>query len=120
MQNERPLLEPSQIEEFRRTGVVAIRDAFDVAWIGVLKRGLQRSLEQRGPYYWEFYHDQQGRHFHNENRRWPEIEEYRQFLFDSPTGELCALLVDADLINGIGIQCRHQGLATVMVSNRLR
>ncbi len=81
-----PLTE-AQIAEFRANGVLLLRDAFNRDWIEVLKRGLERSMARRGEFVWIYTQEADGRHFHNENRRWHEIDEYRRFIFDPKGGK---------------------------------
>lgn len=81
------------IATFQRDGVICLRGAFDTDWIELLKQGLAKSMEAKGEFVWNYTHEADGRHFHNENRRWHEIEEYRRFMFESPVAALIGTLM---------------------------
>lgn len=84
---------PDEIKKFQNDGVIVLRQVFDLDWIEVLKAGLQQSMETKGAYVWNFHDNEgDGSHFHNENRRWNDIEHYKNFMFNSPAAEICGRL----------------------------
>lgn len=121
-------LTPEEVETFQKDGVIVVRNAFDPAWVEKLKVGLEKSMSQAGKYFWGWIDDKEtGSHFHNENRRWPDIEEYREFLFNSGVAELCAqagkwatanLLYDSAFLRTPGTRVKtpwHQDLPYICV-----
>ena len=86
-------LTDDQVAAFRRDGVICLRQAFDEAWIELLRRGVSRAIGDPGEYSWTYLDEEDGRRFVNQNRRWHEIEEYRRFIFDSPVASLAGTLM---------------------------
>lgn len=82
-----------QIRYFQENGEICVRQVFDQSWIELLKTGLESSMKSPGEFVWTFVDEDDGHHFHNENRRWHEIEAYKQFIFESPVAELIASLM---------------------------
>ena len=81
-----------QRDTLERDGVVCLRGVFDQRWLDMIGTGIAASLSEPGPYFWNYQDDSEGRHFHNENRRWPAIRDYRCYIFESPVAEIVAEL----------------------------
>ena len=81
-----------QISHFHDDGYICLRQIFKPEWIEMLRQGLEKSMRQPGEFVWTYTEESDGRHFHNENRRWQDIEEYRQFIFESPVGGIVGKL----------------------------
>ena len=85
-------LSRDQIEAFRRDGTICLRGAIDSQWIESLRESAERAMEspvESTEVYSEVYVDEpDGRHYQIQLRRWPEIEAYRRFIFDSPAAPI--------------------------------
>ena len=78
----------NQKQRFHEDGFLYLPQSIDKGWVEVLKSGLEQSMAQPGEFLWTYTDEDDGRHFHNENRRWHEIDAYCDFIFQSPVGEL--------------------------------
>ena len=88
-----------EINTYQKDGVVLLEAIFDSDWIDLLKQGLDsncRNPTQRARV-WD--RDAEGRTMFWDSQAWQGIEEYRQFVFDSPAAEVAGKLLKAREIN---------------------
>ena len=88
-----------EINTYQKDGVVLLEAIFDSDWIDLLKQGLDsncRNPTQRARV-WD--RDAEGRTMFWDSQAWQGIEEYRQFVFDSPAAEVAGRLLKAREIN---------------------
>lgn len=89
----------SQIDAFDRDGVVCIRGAFDSDWVELLRRGIERNIEnpsERGRL-WD--RDAAGRTCFYDSQVWRDIDEYREFVEGSPMASIAGQLLQARAVN---------------------
>ena len=88
-----------EIDAYHRDGVVLVKDMFDSDWIEVLKRGLM--INGKNPTHrartWD--RDAEGRTMFWDSQAWQEVDEYQQFIFNSPAAEIAGKLLKATEIN---------------------
>jgi ectoine hydroxylase-related dioxygenase (phytanoyl-CoA dioxygenase family) len=86
-----------QIEEFSRHGVVVLRGVFD-DWIESLRRGVETNMRNPGPWGRDYLDENQRGRFFGDYCNWDRIDEYRQFMFESPAAEIAADLMQSDSV----------------------
>jgi len=94
----RPMALSAQlVEDFRRDGVVLLRGVFG-DWIERLRQGVDVNMENPGPWGREYLDEAQSGRFFGDYCNWNRIEEYRQFMFESPAAEIAADLMQSDSV----------------------
>ena len=88
-----------EVANYHRDGVVLLREMFDADWIALLREGLQTNCDN--PTYrsrvWD--RDAEGRTMFWDSQAWQGIEQYRQFIFDSPAARIAGELMGSTEIN---------------------
>ena len=99
--NSKPLhpVSPEDINKFHEDGVVLLSGMFDQEWIDVLNRGLTTNCEDPTNRSRVWDRDAAGRTMFWDSQAWQNIDEYRQFIFDSPAAEIAGSLMKAMQIN---------------------
>ena len=92
------LVSNDEIRTLREDGAVAIRGAFDPAWIGSLHDGVDETMASPGPFSKDYAPDGAGRFF-TDHSMFMRQEEFRRFVWDSPAAELAAQLMGSRKIN---------------------
>lgn len=87
------------VETYHRDGVVLLKDLFDSEWIEVLKQGLIKNGENPTHRARTWDRDAEGRTMFWDSQAWQGIEEYQQFIFNSPAAALAGKLLRAKEIN---------------------
>lgn len=87
-------LDTATIETFRRDGVVLLEGVFG-DWIDTLRRGVDANMRDPGPFGREYLEPGQAGRFFGDYCNWARIDEYREFLFDSPAAAIAAELMDS-------------------------
>ena len=88
-----------EITAYHRDGVVLLRDMFDVDWITLLARGLENNCSNPTHRARIWDRDAAGRTMFWDSQAWQGIDEYRQFIFDSPAAKIAADLMQAESVN---------------------
>ena len=93
------LITKEEISLFNLNGVVVLRNKFDKKWISKLRQGIKKAkslpsprltlhtIEKNQPAYYEDY------------LSWNLFDEFKEFVFKSPTAEIAAKLLGAKKIN---------------------
>jgi len=99
--NKKPLrsINPDEITAFHEDGVVLLSGMFDQEWIDVLNKGLTQNCEDPTNRSRVWDRDAEGRTMFWDSQAWQSIDEYRQFVFDSPAAEIAGQLLKAKKIN---------------------
>jgi len=92
-------IDPDKIETFRRDGVVLLPAMFDLAWIDLLREGLERHLKAPTSRARTWDRDEQGRTMFWDSMAWHDVPEYQRFVFESPAAEIAATLLGSSTIN---------------------
>lgn len=94
----RPIGE-QEIVNYHKDGVVLLSAMFDQQWIELLQRGLQVNCEDPTDRSRVWDRDAEGRTMFWDSQAWQHIDEYRQFIFDSPAAQIAGQLMQASKIN---------------------
>ncbi len=84
------------ISEFQQNGAVCLRGVLG-DWVEALKQGITRNMEDPGPFVRD-YDDGKGGRFFGDFCNWHRIEEYHQFLFESPAAGIAGELMGSDSV----------------------
>ena len=88
-----------QIETFHRDGVVLLPGLFDTEWVKLLDKGLVASQEKPTDRSRVWDRDSEGRTMTWDSQAWQGVEEYQQFIFDSPAAKIAGHILKAQHIN---------------------
>ncbi|RZV48316.1 MAG: hypothetical protein EX269_02290 [Acidimicrobiales bacterium] len=99
--NANPLrpVESTDVETFDRDGVVFLPGMFDREWIELLRAGLEtnRAHPTTRSRIWD--RDAEGRTMFYDSQAWQGVDEYREFVFESPAAKIAADLMRATTVN---------------------
>jgi ectoine hydroxylase-related dioxygenase (phytanoyl-CoA dioxygenase family) len=90
---------PSEITTYHQDGVVLLPSMFDDEWIRLLQDGLSANCENPSNRSRVWDRDTAGRTMFYDSQAWQGIDEYRQFIFDSPAAHIAAQLMGSAAIN---------------------
>jgi ectoine hydroxylase-related dioxygenase (phytanoyl-CoA dioxygenase family) len=91
------VLNQDQVETFKRDGVVLLEGVFD-DWIETLRVGVDTNMANPGPFGRDYLNDGQAGRFFGDYCNWNRIDEYRQFMFDSPAPAIAAELMHSNSV----------------------
>lgn len=83
------LVEASTLAAFQTDGAVCLRGLFS-DWIEPLRQGVQQNYQQPGAYFAENVSEGEAGSFWDDYCNWQRIEEFRDFIINSPAAELAA------------------------------
>jgi ectoine hydroxylase-related dioxygenase (phytanoyl-CoA dioxygenase family) len=92
------LVTEADIRAYRKDGVVCLRNLIDEKWIALLKRGLERNIENPGRLARHYNKGRTG-FFFADAGVWQAIPEYEEFLFESGVAGAAGGLMGANKIN---------------------
>ena len=82
-------LSDKQILNYKKDGVILIKKVF-LPWIGKLKNGFKKVLNNPGPHARENISKKEDGRFFEDYCNWERIEEFKDFMFNSPAAEIVA------------------------------
>ena len=85
----------SEVEAFRRDGVVMLRAMFEPAWIELLAAGLSRHLGDPTERARVWDRDSAGRTMLWDSMAWHSVPEYQRFVYESPAAEIAGRMMAA-------------------------
>ena len=88
-----------EILTYHQDGVVLLREMFDEDWIDLLKKGLIANCANPTDRSRVWDRDTAGRTMFYDSQAWLHIEEYKQFIFDSPAAQIAGRLMGSREIN---------------------
>lgn len=88
-------LDKNDISIFERDGVVCLRGLFETHWLQSLASGVEKNFENPGPYHSVYTSDDSPGGFYDDYCNWSRIEEYKQFITDSPAAEIAGQLMQS-------------------------
>ena len=94
-----PLVTPTEIETFRRDGVVALRGVFDPEWLDLLDRGITRNMAEPSPRFEARTSEASQARYCEDFWVWSLFPEFERFVRESPVSALAAQLLGAQRIN---------------------
>lgn len=86
------LVTESDIREFEADGAVCLRNVFDHAWLDKLAQGVEKNFADPGPDSTNYTKEGEPGGFYDDYCNWQRIPEYRDFVENSPAGEIAARL----------------------------
>jgi len=89
----------AEISTYHQDGVVLLPSMFDDEWIQLLQDGLSANCENPSSRSRVWDRDTAGRTMFYDSQAWQGINEYRQFIFDSPAAHIAAQLMGSAAIN---------------------
>ena len=90
---------PEEIAAYHEDGVVMLSGLFDQDWISLLEKGLDTNCDKPTDRARVWDRDAEGRTMFWDSQAWQNIDEYRQFIFDSPAAEIAGQLMRTEQIN---------------------
>jgi ectoine hydroxylase-related dioxygenase (phytanoyl-CoA dioxygenase family) len=88
-----------EIATYQRDGVVLLSEMFDRDWIELLNTGLVANCTNPTDRSRLWDRDTAGRSMFWDSQAWQGIEQYRQFIFDSPAARIAGKLMESTHIN---------------------
>lgn len=89
------ILDADRIDSFQRDGVLLLSGVF-ADWIETLRHGVEFNLANPGPWGRDYLDSGQSGRFFGDYCNWSRIDEYRQFLFESPAAQIAAELMQSE------------------------
>ncbi len=87
----RMITSDKKIRQFQDSGAVVLRGYFK-DWVEPLRQGIEKNLASPSPYVRDYTDTGQGRFF-GDYCNWQRIDEYRDFLFQSPAAKIASELM---------------------------
>lgn len=82
------LVTERDIVAYERDGAVCLRSVFDAHWLEELAAGLDRNFADPGPDNTVYTQEGESGSFYDDYCNWQRIPEYRDFVLNSPAGEI--------------------------------
>ena len=89
----------NEVDAYHRDGVVLLKAMFDSQWIDLLNQGLITNGKNPTHRARTWDRDAEGRSMFWDSQAWRGVEEYQQFIFNSPAAGLAGKLLRAREIN---------------------
>ena len=93
------IINNTEVEQFKKDGAVLIKGKFDNAWIEKLKKGIKKAKDSPSPRFVNHTKDQKLPGYYEDFWTWNLHEEFKDFVFNSPTSKIAAELLEAQKIN---------------------
>jgi len=79
---------------YDRDGVVCLRGVFDAGWLDVVARAIENSRANPGPMFVDYSADTRPGTYCGDFWVWPQVQEMRDFIFESPAAGLAGEVMD--------------------------
>ena len=93
------ILAPNEIAQFKTDGAVFLKGKFDKKWIEKLKEGIKKGKNNPSPRYVNHTKNKSLPGYHEDFWTWNLHDEFKDFVFNSPTPKIAAELLEAKRIN---------------------
>ncbi|MFO0404653.1 MAG: phytanoyl-CoA dioxygenase family protein, partial [Alphaproteobacteria bacterium] len=93
------ILDPQIIADYDRNGAVVIRGAFAPHWVELLAAGVERNLQEPGPFGKRYTPEGKPGMFFGDYCSWQRIAEYEAFLRHSPAAAIAGALMQSGKVN---------------------
>jgi ectoine hydroxylase-related dioxygenase (phytanoyl-CoA dioxygenase family) len=87
----------ADIGEFEKNGVLLLRGVFN-NWVDTLRAGVESNMQTPGPWSREYIQPGEPGRFFGDYCNWQRIDQYRDFMFNSPAPGLAAQLMQSDRV----------------------
>ncbi len=85
----------SLVDEFERRGAVCLRAVFAQSWLDKLADGVDKNFADPGPEHTVYTRKGEPGGFYDDYCNWQRIDEYRDFVMNSPAAEIAARLMQS-------------------------
>lgn len=86
-------LDDDAIRQFEEDGATVLHGLLDAEWLGELAAGVERNLEQPGPWSSDYTPGDETGRFFGDYVNWERIDAYRHVALDSPVAEVARALL---------------------------
>jgi ectoine hydroxylase-related dioxygenase (phytanoyl-CoA dioxygenase family) len=86
------LVTQTDIEAFERDGAVCLPGVFELSWLDRLAQGLEKNFAEPGPDSTRYTAAGKPGGFYDDYCNWQRIPEYKDFMLNSPAGEIAGRL----------------------------
>ncbi|MDB3919855.1 phytanoyl-CoA dioxygenase family protein [Candidatus Pelagibacter sp.] len=93
------ILNDNEIKEFNRNGAILLKDKFHIKWIEKLKVGIGKAKINPSPRFTNHTKDEKLPSYLEDFWTWDLHEEFRNFVYNSPTAKIASELLGAKKIN---------------------
>ena len=93
------LVSKAEIEKFNQDGAVFLKDKFDIKWIEILKKGIEKDIENPSPRFKSHTTTTDAPSYLEDYWTWDLVPEFKDFVFNSPYAEIASKLMSAKKIN---------------------
>ena len=93
------IINNTEVEQFKKDGAILIKGKFDNAWIEKLKKGIKKAKDSPSPRFVNHTKDKKLPGYYEDFWTWDLHEEFKDFVFNSPTSKIAAELLEAKKIN---------------------
>ena len=89
------MITDSQIQEYSEKGAILLKKAFNIEWLSLLAKGIEKNRKNPGPYACQYTPADKEGDFYDDYCNWQRFDEYRDFLFKSPAAEIAGRLTQS-------------------------
>ena len=93
------ILTLDEITKFKTEGAVFLKGKFEKKWIKKLKEGINKGKKKPSPRFVNHTQDKKLPGYYEDFWTWDLHEEFKDFVFNSPTPKIAAELLEAKSIN---------------------
>ena len=93
------ILEDSEIKRFNKDGAILLKNKFEKKWINKLKKGIKKSKANPSPRFTNHTKDKNLPSYLEDFWTWNLHDEFKDFVYNSPTAKIASELLDAKRIN---------------------
>ena len=93
------IINNTEIEQFKKEGAVLIKGKFNNVWIEKLKEGIKKGKKNPSPRFVNHTKDKNLPGYYEDFWTWDLHEEFKDFVFNSPTPKIAAELLEAKKVN---------------------
>ena len=93
------LLNPDQINQYKRDGAILIKGKFDSEWIQKLREGISKDINNPSSRFVRHTKDADAPGYYEDFWIWDLFDEFTDFVHNSPTAQIASELMKADQVN---------------------
>ena len=93
------ILKNEEINQFKKDGVIFLKDKFDISWIKKLQSGIKRDIKNPSPRFKSHTIEKGVPAYLEDYWTWDLVPEFKDFVFNSPYAQIASELMSAKKIN---------------------
>ncbi len=93
------ILKNEEINQFKKDGVIFLKDKFDISWIKKLQSGIKRDIKNPSPRFKSHTIEKEVPAYLEDYWTWDLVPEFKDFVFNSPYAQIASELMSAKKIN---------------------